>query len=167
MYFTLTGINHHTAPIEVREKTAISSDRLHKALLDLRKHTQHAIILSTCNRTEIYASGTNAEDIAASCSGYMRETLNMADDILAPYIYKTSGKELFRHLFSVACGLDSMVIGEYEVLGQVRQALAAAEKRGRSICRCATCFRALSGPAGAPARKPESARMPSLSVLSP
>jgi glutamyl-tRNA reductase len=60
----------------------------------------------------------------------MRETLNMADDSSAPYIYAISGMELFRHLCRVACGLDSMVIGEYEVLGQVGQALAAAEKAG-------------------------------------
>lgn len=130
MYFTLIGINHHTSPIEVREKAAINADGLQGALLSLRKYTQHAIILSTCNRTEVYASGIHAEDVASSCAGYMRETLNMADDIFAPYIYTISGIELFRHLCSVACGLDSMVIGEYEVLGQVRHALTAAEKAG-------------------------------------
>ena len=130
MNFTLAGINHHTAPIEVREKAAISADGLQGALLSLRKYTQNAIILSTCNRSEVYASGTHAGDIASSCAGYMRDILNMADDCSAPYIYTASGIELFRHLCSVACGLDSMVIGEYEVLGQVRQSLAAAEKAG-------------------------------------
>jgi glutamyl-tRNA reductase len=130
MNFALAGINHHTAPIEVREKAAINADGLQGALLRLSKYTQHAVILSTCNRSEVYASGIHAGDIAASCAGYMRETLNMADDGSAPYIYATSGIELFRHLCSVACGLDSMVIGEYEVLGQVGQALAAAEKAG-------------------------------------
>jgi len=130
MNFTLAGINHHTAPIEVREKAAVNADGLQGALLRLRKYTQHAIILSTCNRSEVYASGIHAGDIASSCAAYMRETLNMADDSSAPYIYATGGIELFRHLCSVACGLDSMVIGEYEVLGQVGQALAAAEKAG-------------------------------------
>ncbi len=130
MNFALTGINHRTAPIEVREKAAISADGLQGALLSLRRYTQNAIILSTCNRSEVYASGINAGDIASSCAGYMRETLNMADDSAAPYIYTASGVELFRHLCSVACGLDSMVIGEYEVLGQVRQSLVAAEKAG-------------------------------------
>jgi len=130
MYFTLAGINHHTAPIEVREQAAINADGLQEALLRLRRHTHHAVILSTCNRSEVYASGIHAGDIASACAGYMRETLNMPDDGSAPYIYTTSGLELCRHLCSVACGLDSMVIGEYEVLGQVRQALAAAEKAG-------------------------------------
>lgn len=130
MNFTLTGINHHTAPIEVREKAAINADGLQGALLKLRRHTQYAIILSTCNRSEVYSFGVHAEDIASSCAGYMREILNMEDERSAPYIYTTSGIDLFRHLCSVACGLDSMVIGEYEVLGQVSQALAAAEKAG-------------------------------------
>ena len=130
MNFALTGINHRTAPIEVREKAAINADGLQGALSSLRKYTQNAIILSTCNRSEIYASGMHAGDIASSCAGYMRETLNMADDSSAPCIYTASGVELFRHLCSVACGLDSMIIGEYEVLGQVGQALAAAEKAG-------------------------------------
>ena len=130
MNFALAGINHHTAPIEVREKAAINADGLQGALLSLRKYTQHAIILSTCNRSEVYASGIHGGDIASSCAGYMRETLKLADDSSAPYIYTASGIELFRHLCSVACGLDSMVIGEYEVLGQVGQALAAAEKAG-------------------------------------
>jgi glutamyl-tRNA reductase len=130
MYFTLTGINHHTAPIEMREKAAVNADGLQGALLRLRRHTQHAIILSTCNRSEVYASGIHGEDTASSCAGYMRETLNLPDDSSAPYIYTTSGIGLFRHLCNVSCGLDSMVIGEYEVLGQVRQALAAAEKAG-------------------------------------
>ena len=130
MHFTLTGINHHTAPIEAREKAAVNAEALPAALLHLRQYAPHSIILSTCNRTEIYASGTHADDVTGACTSYLKDTLKMADDNCAPYLYTIGGIELFRHLCSVACGLDSMVIGEYEVLGQVRQALTAAEKAG-------------------------------------
>ncbi len=130
MYFTLTGINHHSAPIEVRERAAINAEALPAALLRLRQYAPHSIILSTCNRTEIYALGPNAADVSGACTRYLKDALQVTDGSLATYIYTESGEALLRHLCSVACGLDSMVIGEYEVLGQVRQALTAAEKAG-------------------------------------
>ena len=130
MYFTLTGVNHHSAPIEVRERAAISAEALPSALLHLRQYAPHSIILSTCNRTEIYASGPHTADLSGACTQYLKDALQVTDTSLATYIYAVSGEALFRHLCSVACGLDSMVIGEYEVLGQVRQALTAAEKAG-------------------------------------
>jgi glutamyl-tRNA reductase len=130
MNFTLTGINHHTAPIEAREKAAVNADALPAALMHLRQYAPHAVILSTCNRTEIYASCSQGTDGAGACTSYLKDALKVTDDSLDNYIYTMGGEALFRHLYSVACGLDSMVIGEYEVLGQVRQALAAAEKAG-------------------------------------
>jgi len=130
MYFNLTGINHHTAPIEAREKAAVNAEALPAALLRLRQYAPHSIILSTCNRTEIYASGIPAADTAGACTRYLKDALKVPDDSLSTYIYTLSGEALFRHLCNVACGLDSMVIGEYEVLGQVKQALTAAEKAG-------------------------------------
>ena len=130
MHFSLSGLNHHTAPIEAREKAAVNAEALPAALLRLRQYAPHSIILSTCNRTEIYASGIPAADTAGACTRYLKDALKVPDDSLSTYIYTLSGEALFRHLCNVACGLDSMVIGEYEVLGQVKQALTAAEKAG-------------------------------------
>lgn len=130
MYFTLTGINHHSAPIEVRERAAFSAEALPSALARLRQYVPHSIILSTCNRTEIYAAGAHAAATGDACIRYLEDELHIPGSSLAAYIYKAGGEDLIRHLCRVACGLDSMVLGEHEVLGQVRQALNAAEKAG-------------------------------------
>jgi glutamyl-tRNA reductase len=129
MHFSLAGINHRTAPMEVREKAAIGPDGLPGFLQFLRQHAQHGIILSTCNRTEIYATGSHIKDLEKTCVDFLGNSMCLpADSSL--YLYVMSDRAAFDHLFGVACGLDSMVIGEYEVLGQAGQALAAAEKAG-------------------------------------
>ena len=129
MHISLAGINHRTAPMEVREKTAIGPDGLPGFLHLLRQHVQHGIILSTCNRTEVYAMGSHVSDLEKSCVDFLGNSMCLPADT-APYLYVMSDRAAFEHVFGVACGLDSMVIGEYEVLGQAAQALAAAEKAG-------------------------------------
>jgi len=129
MHVSLMGINHRTAPVDVREKAAIGPDGLPVFLHHLRQYVQYGIILSTCNRTEVYVTGSRLSDLEKACTDFMRESMILPADS-APYIYVMSDRAACEHLFSVACGLDSMVIGEYEVLGQVGQALAAAEKAG-------------------------------------
>jgi len=129
MYFSLAGINHRTAPMEVREKAAIGPDGLPGFLHLLRQHAQHGIILSTCNRTEIYATGSHVKDLEKTCVAFFDNSMGLTAPT-ASYLYVMSGRTAFEHLFGVACGLDSMVIGEYEVLGQAGQALKAAEKAG-------------------------------------
>jgi len=129
MHFSVAGINHRTAPLALREKAAIGPDGLPGLLHLLRQHMQHGIILSTCNRTEVYATGNQAGGLEKACTAFLADSMGLQVDT-APYLYVMSDRAAFEHLFDVTCGLDSMVIGEYEVLGQAGQALAAAEKAG-------------------------------------
>jgi len=125
--FTL-GINHHSAPLAIRERVAFNADKLHGALADLT-HSQsvkEVAILSTCNRTEIYCSAETPEVVIDWLSRYHQ--VDRAD--LAPYLYTHDQPEAIRHAFRVACGLDSMVIGEPQILGQMKDAVRVAEESG-------------------------------------
>lgn len=127
MIFTL-GINHHSAPLAIRERVAFNADKLHGALADLT-HSQsvkEVAILSTCNRTEIYCSAETPEVVIDWLSRYHQ--VDRAD--LAPYLYTHDQPEAIRHAFRVACGLDSMVIGEPQILGQMKDAVRVAEESG-------------------------------------
>ncbi|MBN1374533.1 MAG: glutamyl-tRNA reductase [Dehalococcoidia bacterium] len=130
MHINLLGINYQTAPIDIRDKAAINVERLADALASLRKHVAHGIILSTCNRTEIYASGNNISDISKASEEFCKDYLHIPTDRLSPFMYSIHDEALVNHIFRVASGIESMIIGEYEVLGQVNQALDAAEKSG-------------------------------------
>jgi glutamyl-tRNA reductase len=130
MHLHLIGINYQTAPIEIREKAAISFERLPEALSLLRKYVSHGAILSTCNRTEIYASSIEGLDVTKGSLAFIREYLQIDADDMPTFMYLMSDSILVDHLFRVASGLDSMIIGEYEVLGQVKQAVEAAEEAG-------------------------------------
>jgi glutamyl-tRNA reductase len=130
MRINLVGINYQTAPIEIREKAAISFERLPDALASLQQYVSHAVILSTCNRTEIYASSAEGLDVKKESLAFIREYLQIAADDMPTFIYSMGDSTLVNHVFRVASGLDSMIIGEYEVLGQVKQAFEAAEVAG-------------------------------------
>ena len=122
------GVNHSATPVAIREKLAITPSRLQAGLEMLKGHYSHAVILSTCNRTEIYyLAHTGREagimDFFAGWSGLSRTELE-------GYLYNYQDYEAFHHLFEVAAGLDSMIVGEYEVLGQVKHSLEAAGKTG-------------------------------------
>jgi len=115
----------------IREKAAISSGRLTDSLSLLRSHIPQGVILSTCNRTEIYTVTNNNEYAAEKATlDFLKVMLEVPDSELLRYIYTYQDVEVARHLFRVTSGLESMVVGEYEVLGQVRQALEVAEKIG-------------------------------------
>jgi glutamyl-tRNA reductase len=125
--FTL-GINHHSAPLAIRERVAFNAEKLHGALADLT-HSQsvkEVAILSTCNRTEIYCSAETPELVIDWLSRYHQ--VDRAD--LAPYLYTHDQPDAIRHAFRVACGLDSMVIGEPQILGQMKDAVRLAEESG-------------------------------------
>ncbi|MBI4180717.1 MAG: glutamyl-tRNA reductase, partial [Chloroflexi bacterium] len=128
MHFSLVGINHQTAPIALREKTAVSSDRLDESLMLLRRYVPHGVILSTCNRIEIYAMDNNPAEEASI--NFLTAMTGISFANLLPHIYLRKNETAVEHLFSVAAGLDSMIIGEFEVLGQVGHALEIAEKAG-------------------------------------
>ncbi|MDD4873747.1 MAG: glutamyl-tRNA reductase [Dehalococcoidales bacterium] len=128
MDICLVGINHFTAPISIREKAAIRPIKLSDALQSLYSCIPYGVILSTCNRTEIYTTPNGGGDARTSSLKFLNMYLGITDTMLFQYTYSSLGEAAVEHLFRIASGLDSMIIGEYEVLGQVRQALATAEK---------------------------------------
>lgn len=130
MKLRLTGINHQTAPVSIREKASISKEKLPLALEALRKHVPHGIILSTCNRTEIYTIESDVFDVKKASLSFIRERSGAKEAELSSYIYQYKEKKVAEHLFRVASGLESMVIGEHEILGQVKDALEKAENAG-------------------------------------
>ena len=124
--FTL-GLNHQTAPLAVRERVVFHVERLHDALRELkRSFAQEAAILSTCNRTELYVAGEAPTAAAEWLAQYHR----LGEGELRQYLYTLPGEQAVRHTFRVASGLDSMVIGEPQILGQMKEAARAAESAG-------------------------------------
>jgi len=128
MQISLLGLNHRSAPVTIREKAAIRMQRLPDSLESLRSHVSHGVILSTCNRTEIYTVTSGDSQGAVVSLNFLKKYLDFPQHTLHLYTYVLEGKVAVEHLFRVTCGLDSMVIGEYEVLGQVRQAFETAEE---------------------------------------
>lgn len=122
------GLNHHTAPLSIREQVSFQPERLAQALLDLvrAKPVREAAILSTCNRTELYFA-TQAPDAAVA---WLAEYHRLPSHELSPYLYTFPQRDCVRHMFRVASGLDSMVLGEPQILGQVKEAARRAEEAG-------------------------------------
>ena len=113
------GINHRTAPVNIREQTAFAPDKLVTALADITDAggAREATILSTCNRTEIYCSHEQANE--NSLIGWFCDYHRLQAKEIEPYLYRHPGDEAVRHAFRVASGLDSMVLGEPQILGQM------------------------------------------------
>ena len=124
------GLNHQTAPLSMREKVAVDTAALPDALAALRAldGVEEAALLSTCNRTEVYARLEPAGEAAVLRWLAAQHALDEAT--LSGYLYRHSEGDAIRHLFRVATGLDSMVLGEPQILGQVKQAWAAARSAG-------------------------------------
>ena len=122
------GLNHQTAPLPIRERVVFHVERLRDALGELTRGRQvnEAAILSTCNRTELYLSGEQPHNVAQWLAEYHR----FRPDELAPYIYTLPSEGAVRHAFRVASGLDSMVLGEPQILGQMKEAARAAQSAG-------------------------------------
>jgi len=127
----VVGVSHRTAPLEVREALAFGADRIPEALARLRgeKGFAEAMILSTCNRVEVYAFGTDPLP-AASIVGFFGEFHGKKPAEFESYVYLVEGEEAVRHAFRVAASLDSMVLGEPQILGQVKDAYEMAEEAG-------------------------------------
>src|SRR6202048_5057330 len=128
MAFSILGINHRTAPIALRERVAFSEDRLLAALRTLRQQTGVAevVILSTCNRTEVYWAGSATGAELSQWRG--RHHGNNLD--LTSSLYVHQEQKAVEHAFSVASGLDSMVLGEAQILGQLKDAYRVAQEAG-------------------------------------
>lgn len=124
------GINHKTAPVEVREKVAFAPDRLEEALVDLLSHTavNEAAIVSTCNRTELYCGLSDTD--SGSVIDWFRNYHQFNRAELDPYIYTHLDNAAVQHLLRVASGLDSLVLGEPQILGQIKDAYQTATHAG-------------------------------------
>lgn len=122
------GLNHSTAPIDVREMVAFQSDTLGAALRDLigSPKVKEAAILSTCNRTEVYFHGSDPEPVTEWLENFHR----VPKASLSPYLYTLPQDRAVSHAFRVASGLDSMVLGEPQILGQMKHAVKTAEAAG-------------------------------------
>lgn len=124
MSLTVIGLNHQTAPLRIRERLAFPAEAVADAVhtLLVQHIAEEAVILSTCNRTELYCAG-NTDDVVHWLAQYHQ--VNEAD--FAPYLYKLNAETAVRHAFRVACGLDSMVLGEPQILGQIKEAVRVAQ----------------------------------------
>jgi len=130
MHISLLGVNYQTTPIAIRERAAISAEKLEYSLHLLRSYLPQGIILSTCNRTEVYTTNRDTRRAQEACLDFLKAYTDMPRANLRQHLYLSSDREAIEHLVRVASGLDSMVVGEFEVLGQVRHALEVAEKAG-------------------------------------
>lgn len=125
MQLSVIGLNHQTAPVSIRERLAFPAEVLASAVCALAQSAcaHEAMILSTCNRTEIYAVG-DAEKIIH----WLADFHQIATEEIRPYLYLLNEHESIRHAFRVACGLDSMVLGEPQILGQLKDAVRIAQE---------------------------------------
>ena len=125
------GLNHHTAPLDLRGRFAFALDQIAPALHGLRQsHARHpeAAILSTCNRTEVYCASDNVQ--IDHTLGWLARAGDVSPDALHQHTYVLQNDQAARHAFRVASGLDSMVLGEPQILGQMKDAVRAAEDAG-------------------------------------
>ncbi len=128
MNFQLIGVNHNSAPVELRERLAIPEARLPDAIRSLVQQpgVEEAMVLSTCNRVELLTSSNQGSDLR----GFLRLYFGMSPDALHSHIYEFKQRDAVRHVFRVASSLDSMVVGEPQILGQVKEAYAIARGLG-------------------------------------
>jgi glutamyl-tRNA reductase len=129
MQICVVGVNHNTTPIEIRERLAVSSEHLYEALDLLSKFVPRGVIISTCNRTEVYSLVERGVSSRPN-TDFFKAWSKISDAELVPYVYSYQDEAAIRHLFRVASGLDSMIIGEFEILGQVKHGLEEAKKAG-------------------------------------
>ncbi len=143
MSVIVVGLNHRTAPVELRERVAVPSSRMVKALHDLsvREHLAEVVLLSTCNRTEIYARSTKFHSAVSDVLEFLSEQGAAPPEDFSEHLYTYYDDSAVSHLFGVAAGLDSMIVGEGEILGQVRDAWQLAEAEGASGQAMARVFR--------------------------
>jgi glutamyl-tRNA reductase len=128
------GLNHRSMPLELFERMTIDDGRLPKALHEMasRSSVSEAVVLSTCNRTEVYAVAEKFHAAYAEIRNFLAETAYLAPEDFADHLYVHYDREAIRHLFTVTAGLDSAVVGESEILGQTKQAWSRAKDEGAS-----------------------------------
>jgi glutamyl-tRNA reductase len=133
MEIVLVGLNHRTAPVEVRELVSYTAEQTSRAASELRSRgiLEETLVLSTCNRSEIYGvPPETSHESAVGLSSFLSEFHKVQPDILSVSLYHHYDRQAVRHLFRVSAGLDSMMLGEAEILGQVREAYKFAYEQG-------------------------------------
>jgi glutamyl-tRNA reductase len=126
----LTGISYDTAPLLIREGLSISKGRIQEVLAELSRYVNSGIVLATCNRTEVYVVDDDKNSPTASIEEFFCDWSGLSREQLAPHLHTTQGRDAVRHLTETASGLRSMIVGEWEIQGQVRQAFHIAEQAG-------------------------------------
>ncbi len=129
MRLQVVGVSHHDAPLSVRERLAFSNGQVHAALSQWRERYSNSeiVLLSTCNRTELYAATeTDSEPDASGIGEFLARFHGVCRKDVAEYLFASDGIDAVRHLFTVASSLDSMVVGEAQILSQVKQAYQLA-----------------------------------------
>ncbi|MDP4500720.1 glutamyl-tRNA reductase [Nonomuraea turcica] len=126
------GLSHRTSPVALLERVSITGDALVKLLHDLQEDpcVAEAMVVSTCNRVEVYVTVDRFHPAVNAVTGLLGRHSGVPVEELTPHLYVHYEEQAVEHLFSVVCGLDSMVVGEGQILGQVRQALKLAQRRG-------------------------------------
>ncbi|WP_084956025.1 glutamyl-tRNA reductase [Thermoactinospora rubra] len=126
------GLSHRSAPVALLERVSVSGERLEKLLHDVQQDAcvAEAMVVSTCNRVEVYAAVDRFHAAVTAVTELLSRHTGVAAEELTPHLYVHYEDRAAEHLFSVVCGLDSMVVGEGQILGQVRQALKLAQQRG-------------------------------------
>src|SRR5262245_42892573 len=133
MEIVLVGLNHRSAPVEVRERVSFTADQARQAAGELRARGifHESLVLSTCNRSEVYGvQGPASQEPAGELADYLSSFHSVGRADLDGSLYRRYDRHAVRHLFRVASGLDSMVLGEAEILGQVREAYRLAHQSG-------------------------------------
>ena len=131
MKLLLAGINHRTAPVQLREKLAYRAEEIPGALMDIQaRGAKEALILSTCNRVELTAALDDDFRVETLIESLLSHRSGLTIEELLPHIYSFENSEAIRHLFRVASSLDSMIVGEPQILGQLKQACTQARDSG-------------------------------------
>ena len=127
---TLVGMNHRSAPLDLRERACFAESEVPAALLRIRERTQatEALILATCNRVEILTRATDGANMAGELRAFLARERGLDEATIDRHVYVHEGLHAVRHVFAVACGLDSMVLGEPQILGQLKRAYAVARE---------------------------------------
>ncbi len=134
MSIVVLGVNYHTSPVTLLEKVMISVPAMSEALRALSSHSdiREVVVLSTCNRTEVYAVAERYHAAHTDILEFLCETSGLSADEITPHLYSQFDDDAVVHLFEVAAGIDSAVLGETEIVGQVREAWDFAMKQGTS-----------------------------------
>jgi glutamyl-tRNA reductase len=127
MSFVTVGLSHKTANLDLREQITIEKDNLPGALASINDYLDQSVLVSTCNRLEVYTY-TDQEDVASKTLNFFSDYFEIDKNVFADHLYSLEGRSSVNHLFKVVSGLDSMIVGEHQILGQVRDCYGIASE---------------------------------------